>query len=353
MNLKQLHETDASTLSSLDAPILSSPSASIGDPAFQHSSIRIPDQKRFGNDTVRAFAGAVLFIFLLVCPSFLLALEAPPLTGRVIDQARMLTPESLQRLEQKLTAFEKETSNQVVVLTIPSLQGDDIDQFSIRVAEAWKIGQKGRDNGVLMVIAQAERKVRIEVGMGLQGVLPDLTAGRIIRDVMRPHLKSGNYDQGIAVGVDSIIAATKGEFKGSGETAKKTPAKNKSPSIITMVLIAAVVAAVAGLISRYLGGAAGAAGLPLATYLAFPAMGTITLVLLGIFGLFAGMLLSMAISSMFGGGGGFGGGFGGWGGGYFGGGSFGGGGSSDSSGSDDSISGGGGDFDGGGSSDDY
>ena len=85
--------------------------------------------------------------------------------------------ESLQRLEQKLAAFERETSNQVVVLTLPSLQGDDIDQFSIRVAEAWKIGQKGRDNGVLLVIAQAERKVRIEVGMGLQGVLPDITAG--------------------------------------------------------------------------------------------------------------------------------------------------------------------------------
>jgi uncharacterized protein len=295
-----------------------------------------------------------LIITLLLFPGYLLALEVPPLTGRVNDQARMLTPESLQRLEQKLAAFEGETSNQVVVLTIPSLQGDDIDQFSIRVAERWKIGQKGRDNGVLMVIAQAERKVRIEVGMGLQGVLPDITAGRIIRDVMRPHLKNGNYDQGIAVGVESIIAATTGEFKGTGQTAKKSPAHTASPSIITLLLFVVVAVTIAGLISRSLGGAAGAASLPLATYLAFPGMGMITLVLLAFFGLFAGLLLSMAISSLFRGGGGWGGGgFGGFGGGFFGGGSGGGGESSGSSGSDESFSGGDGDFDGGGSSDDY
>lgn len=291
----------------------------------------------------------LLMFLLLLWPAYLPALEAPPLAGRVNDLARMLPPEAAQRLEQKLAAFERETSNQVAVLTVPSLQGDDIDRFSIRVVEAWKIGQKGRDNGVLLVIAQEERKVRIEVGMGLQGVLPDITAGRIIRDVMRPHLKSGNYDQGIAAGVDSIIAATKGEFKGTGESARQTPAKKSSPSFITMLLGAVVAAAVLGLFSRYLGGAAGAVGLPLATYFAFPAMGLVTLLLLAVFGLFAGILLSMALAGLFGGGGGFGGfgGFGGgWGGGFYGGG----GGSSDGS---DGFSGGGGDFDGGGSSDDF
>ena len=296
----------------------------------------------------------ILIMLLLICPAQLAALEAPPLAGRVNDRARMLSADSLQRLEQKLAAFERETSNQVVVLTVPTLQGDDIDQFSIRVAEAWKIGQKGRDNGVLLVITQAERKVRIEVGMGLQGVLPDITAGRIIRDVMRPYLKSGNYDQGITVGVDSIIAATKGEFKGTGSLEKQNPAKNKSPSFITMLLAAAISVAVFGLYSRYLGGAVGAVGLPLATYLAFPAMGLITLILLGVFGLFAGLLLSMFISGLFGGGGGFGGGgFGGFGGGFLGGFFGGSGGGGSSSGGDDGFSGGGGGFDGGGSSDDF
>lgn len=285
---------------------------------------------------------------MLLCTVCAWALDVPALTDRVNDLARLLSPGAVQKLEQKLAAFERETSNQVVLLTVPSLQGDNIDQFSIRVAEAWKIGQKGRDNGILMVVAQAERKVRIEVGMGLQGVLPDMTAGRIIRDVMRPYLKEGNYDQGLEVGIDSIIAATKGEFKATGQSPRQHAAKKTSPSFLVMLLGAVVAAAVLGLFSRYLGGAAGAVGLPLASYLAFPGMGVITLLLLGVFGLFAGLLLSMTLSSLFGGGGGYwgGGGFGGWGGGYFGGG-----GSSSDAG--DSFSGGGGDFDGGGSSDDF
>jgi uncharacterized protein len=285
---------------------------------------------------------------LLLFPAQLPALEVPQLAGRVTDLARMLSPESLQRLDQRLAAFERETSNQIAVLTVPSLQGDDIDRFSIRVAEAWKIGQKGRDNGVLLVIAQAERKVRIEVGMGLQGVLPDITAGRIIRDVMRPYLKSGNYDQGIAAGVESIIAATKGEFKGTGGATGQRSSRKSSPSFVTMLLGAAVAVAVLGLFSRYLGGAVGAIGLPLATYLAFPGMGLVTLLLLAAGGLVAGFLLSMAVAGLLGGGGGgYGGGFGGgWGGGFFGGGG-------GSAGGDDDFSGGGGGFDGGGSSDDF
>jgi uncharacterized protein len=300
------------------------------------------------------FKYLILIITLLLVPAQLMALEVPQLTGRVNDLAKVLSPEMLQSLEMRLTAFERETSNQVVVLAVPSLQGDDIDQFSIRVADSWKIGQKGRDNGVLLVIARTERKVRIEVGMGLQGVLPDITSGRIIREVMRPYLKTGNYDQGISAGVDSIIAATKGEFKGTGQSSKKASAKKASPSFITMLLGAAVAVSIAGLFSRYLGGAAGAVGLPLATYLAFPGMGVITLILLGVFGLFGGMLLSMFISGLFAGGGGFGsgGGFGGGLGGFLGG-FYGGGGGGSSGSGDDGFSGGGGGFDGGGSSDDF
>ena len=289
----------------------------------------------------------LLIIVMLILPGRLPALEAPPLTGRINDLARVLSPESHQRLEQRLAAFERETSNQVAVLTIPSLQGDDIDRFSIRVAETWKIGQKGRDNGVLLIISQADRKVRIEVGMGLQGVLPDITAGRIIRDVMRPYLQAGDYDQGIAAGVDSIIAATKGEFKGAGQPGRQHSVRKSSPSFITMLLGAAVAVTLFGLFSRYLGGVAGAIGFPLATYLAFPGLGLVTLLLLALGGLVGGFLLSMVVSGILGGGGGGYGGFGGgWGGGFYGGGG-------GSSGGGDSFSGGGGDFDGGGSSDDY
>lgn len=289
----------------------------------------------------------LLLTLLILLPLPLQALDVPQLTGRVNDHATMLSPGTAANLEQKLAGFERDQSTQIVVLTIPSLQGDDIDQFAIRVADSWKIGQKGKDNGVLLILVKAERKVRIEVGMGLQGVLPDITASRIIRELMRPHLKANDFDQGITAGVDGIIAATKGEFKASPQdTSRKTHRRSTSP--VTLFLLAAVAAVILGSFSRYLGGFAGAAGLPLATYLAFPGAGLMLLLILAVAGFAGGLLLSLLFSGMFSGGG-DGGGFygGGWGGGFFGGGGGG------SSGDDGGFSGGGGGFDGGGSSDDY
>ena len=280
-----------------------------------------------------------LFLFLLPLP--LLALDPPQLTARVNDTASLLSAQARSALEQKLKAFEASTSNQVAVLTIASLQGDDIDLFASHVFDQWKLGQKGKDNGILLVIAQAERKVRIEVGMGLQGVLPDITAGKIIRDVMRPHLKTGNFDQGVNAGVDAIFAATKGEFKASPQDSANQRHKKKS-SFSTILIVAAIVVAVCGMMSRYLGAAAGAVGVPLAATMAFPGLGIPILFLTALGGLVGGFLLSMLLSGMSSGGG-YGGGY--WGGG-FGGGSSGGGG-------DGGFSGGGGDSDGGGSSDDY
>lgn len=279
---------------------------------------------------------------LILLPLPLLALDAPQLTGRVNDYARMLSPDATSRLEQKLAAFERDQTTQIVVLTIPSLQGDDIDQFTIRVADQWKIGQKDKDNGVLLILAQAERKVRIEVGMGLQGVLPDITAGRIIREVMRPHLKTGNFEQGITAGVDGIIAATKGEFKAGPAERKSRPRQSGSSTLLTFLLFTGVAAVVLGAVSRYLGGLAGAVGLPLAAGLTFPGVGLGLLLLLGAVGLVAGFLLSTM--ARFGHGGGHGGG-----GFYWGGGGFGGGGG----GGDGGFSGGGGGFDGGGASGDW
>ena len=289
----------------------------------------------------------LILALLILLPLPALALDVPQLTGRVNDYAHLLSPEASAKLEQKLAAFERETSNQVVVLTIPSLQGDILEQFAIRVAEQWKPGQKGKDNGVLLILAKAERKVRIEVGMGLQGALPDITASHIIRDVMRPYLKNDNYDQGISAGVDAIMAATKGEFKASPtDAAGKT--HRTSPSATTLFLLVAVGALILSTFSRYLGGLGGAVGLPLASWFLFPGISIVSLALLAAAGFAGGLLLSLLFGGMSGGGGGsFG---GGWGGGF--GGGFGGGGSSDGS-DDGGFSGGGGGFDGGGSSDDY
>lgn len=288
---------------------------------------------------------AILF-FLLMLPNIVTALETPPLKGRVNDLAGMLSPEYIQRLEQKLASFERETSNQVAILTIPTLEGEDIDQFSIRVAEAWKLGQSGKDNGILLILAKAERKVRIEVGNGLQGVLPDITASKIIREVMRPYLKNNDFNGGISVAVDSLMSATKGEFKAT--PSEKKQGKKKSDGVITFLLgvfLAAVIALVAASKSKIISSLVGGLGMPLAAIAAFNSMGALTLALLAIAGLIGGFLLSLAAKNInFGnGGGGYYGGFGG--------GGFGGGGSS--SDSSDDFSGGGGNFDGGGSSDDY
>jgi uncharacterized protein len=281
----------------------------------------------------------LLLAILFLMPLTVLAMDAPQLSGRVNDYARMLSPEAAARLEQKLAAFERDQSTQIVVLTIPSLQGDNIEQFAIRVADQWKIGQKGKDNGVLLIIAKAEHKVRIEVGMGLQGVLPDITAGQIIRNVMGPLLKAGDFEQGITAGVDGIIAATQGEFKATPERRTNQARHGGSSTMLTFLIFTGIAAVVLGSISRYLGGLAGAIGLPLAAGMAFTGLGLGILLLLGAAGLVAGFLLS-AMSRGGPGGGGFGGGFGGFGGGGFGGGNGG-------------FSGGGGGFDGGGASGDW
>jgi len=108
-----------------------------------------------------------------------------------------------------------------VILTVPSLEGETIEDYSIKVAEAWKIGQKGKDNGIIFTVAKQERKMRIEVGRGLEGKLTDLMAGRIIDLVITPLFKQGNYDEGFKAGVAALIDATRGEFKAEERPASR------------------------------------------------------------------------------------------------------------------------------------
>lgn len=287
----------------------------------------------------------LILIMLVLMPFTAVALDVPQLAGRVNDYARILSPEATARLEQQLAAFEQEQSTQLVVLTVPSLQGEDMAQFAIRVAEQWQIGHKGKDNGVLLVLAQAERTVRIEVGMGLQGALPDITAARIIRDVMRPLLRSGDFDRGVEAGIDAIMAATRGEFTATpGDQAQKRPKHRDASTFLTFLLFTGIAAAALGSVSRPMGSLAGAIGLPLSTFMVFPGLALIYLLVLAAVGLAGGFLLSYL--SLFGRGG-----SGGGGGGYWGGGGFGGGGGFSSGGGGGGFLGGGGGFDGGGASD--
>jgi uncharacterized protein len=135
----------------------------------------------------------------------------PPLQTRVVDRAALLSDSAHHRLERELAAYERETQHQVVVHTTPSLEGLSIEEYSVRVAEAWKVGNKRLDNGVILTVAPKERKVRIEVGYGLEGVIPDAIASRIIRDRILPEFREGSYEAGILAGVDAIRAAARGE----------------------------------------------------------------------------------------------------------------------------------------------
>lgn len=281
-------------------------------------------------------------------PNGLHALDVPQLKGRVNDYAGMLSPNSAKALEQKLAAFERETSNQVVLLTIPSLDDETIEGYAIKVAEAWKPGQKEKGNGVILILAKKEKKIRIEVGTGLQGALPDITSGQIIRTNMAPHLKRGDLDTGIVAGIDGIISATKGEFKATPADRKATK-KRKSGygTFILLLVVAVTVVAAAGSSSRTAGTLAGGAALPTAAAIG---LGTVLwkLAILGILGAVVGFLISLLMKLWQSASGGSHHDSG-WGGGPFFGGGFGGG----SSGGGDSFEGGGGDFDGGGASDDW
>lgn len=145
----------------------------------------------------------------------LFALQVPPRPdGYVTDQAGLLSPSSREDLEVALRAFEEKTSNQVVVATFPSLEGDSLEDFSMRLAGVWKAGQQKKDNGVIFLIFKNDRKIRIEVGYGLEGVLTDALSGQIIRQVVAPHFRKGDYEGGILAGTNAIMKATQGEFKG-------------------------------------------------------------------------------------------------------------------------------------------
>ncbi|MDO8746993.1 MAG: TPM domain-containing protein, partial [Thermodesulfovibrionales bacterium] len=153
----------------------------------------------------------LFFIFLFTLSA--LALDVPKLQGYVNDYANMISPLTKAELEKEIKSFEETDSTQIVILTIPSLEGEGLEEFSVKAAESWKIGQKGKDNGIIITVAKQEKKIRVEVGRGLEGVLTDLTAGRIVDLVIEPSFKRGDFDGGFIAGVHSLIDASRGEFK--------------------------------------------------------------------------------------------------------------------------------------------
>jgi uncharacterized protein len=139
------------------------------------------------------------------------AIAVPPLKSRVTDLTGTLNEQQRSALEQTLAEFEARKGSQVAVLLVPSTQPETIEQYAVRVEEAWKLGRKGVDDSVLLVVAKDDRKVRLEVGYGLEGVLPDAAANRIIREDILPRFKQGDFYGGLRAGTDRIMRTIEGE----------------------------------------------------------------------------------------------------------------------------------------------
>ncbi|MEI6042391.1 MAG: TPM domain-containing protein [bacterium] len=277
-----------------------------------------------------------IFLTLLFSTFVSLAEEYPALVSHVNDYSGVLKPEEKEKLEAKLVAFEKETGNQIVILTVKSLNGDTKEGYANKVFKFWKLGEKNRNNGVLLLNATDEKKARIEVGYGLEGALPDATCLSIFRNDMSPNLKKQDFFTAYDLATTNIISATKGEYKSDIESAEDS---KKGGMLMTCVFFAVILFLITAFLGEFhwlLGGIVGALGAVLIAYF----LGT-WIVALGIIGFLAGSASNAILTGMSNGSSG----------GYYGGG----GGSSfgDSSGSDSSFSGGGGDSGGGGGGGDY
>ncbi len=297
---------------------------------------------------------AALAFGLLVAVAALVAaaqdlVPVPKLERRVTDLTGTLTPEQIATLDQRLAAFEQAKGSQIAVLMVPTTKPEAIEQYAIRVAEAWKIGRAKVDDGLILVVAKNDQRLRIEVGYGLEGVIPDAIAKRVIRETIAPHFLSGDFYGGIVAGTDQLMRLVEGEALPPPRASPQQRGPQGGEAFETyLVLLLVFTVIVGGILTRVLGrflGATATGGI--AGFVALAIAGTL------IAAIGAG-LLAFVFSLLFGGTGGtiargrrggtWGAPVGGWGGGSWGGGGGGGGWSGGG------WSGGGGGFGGGGAS---
>lgn len=185
----------------------------------------------------RRFCFAMMWFFLTTVSVF--GREIPEFTGHwVVDETGSLSPQATMELEGFLKIHRDSTSNQIAVYLINSLEGDDIDDYAVRVFERWKLGQAGKDNGVLLLISLGDRKMRIEVGRGLEGVLTDLMSSKINRNEVAPRFRQGDIEGGVKAGVYAITQVIKGEYTNDSPVRKKSSRRNSLlPVLITLAII--------------------------------------------------------------------------------------------------------------------
>lgn len=210
---------------------------------------------------IRAAASSAGFwrVWLAACLLWLAALgpanadvAVPPLTGPVVDLTGTLTPDEVAALDQRLRSFAQERGSQVQVLLLPTTAPEDIAQFGIRVADAWKIGRKAQDgraldDGVILIIAKDDRRMRLEVGYGLEGAIPDAIAARLLDTYLQPALRAGDFAGGIGATVDAVMARITGEALPAPEAPEPGGGE---PSLLFAIFIGFFVGSIAGPIFR-------------------------------------------------------------------------------------------------------
>ena len=269
------------------------------------------------------------FLFFWFALSAWAQVAVPDLSRRVTDLTATLSAQQTAELDSQLAALEARKGSQIAVLIVPTLDGEDIAQFGIRVADKWKIGRTKIDDGVILIVAKDDRKLRIEVGYGLEGAIPDAIAKRVIAETITPFFKAGDYYGGITAGIDQLIKLIDGEPLPAPVRASQTD--NSLEGLLPFMVMGFVVGSfLAPMLGR--GTASGVAGLGTAGLAWLTSGVLLSSLLIG-----GGVLLAVLLLGVMGRGGG------GWGSGGFGGGGFGGGGGG-------SWGGGGGGFGGGGAS---
>lgn len=192
----------------------------------------------FTASRVLARLAQLLLVFVLWVPATAFALDVPALRAHVNDNADMLSPNAQAALEEKLTAYEQRTQQQFALLTVDSLDGDALEDFSIRVVEAWKLGKKGKDDGLLLLVVKGDRKLRIEVGYGLEGDVTDAFSARVIRNVLTPALRAGKAEQGIDRAFDVLMQKASGQAVPEAAVAPPPKRQRQGPSPFALVVLA-------------------------------------------------------------------------------------------------------------------
>ena len=211
-------------------------------------------KRRLDLPVIKTFLISATLVALVSLSSQAAEIIPPKPAGYFNDYAGVVSKEAALHFNEQLAQFERETSNQVVVAVFPKMQSDSsIEDYTQRVAQSWGVGQKDKRNGVVLFVFIEDRKMFIQVGYGLEGALPDITAFDITEYHIKPHLRRGDYEGALATGIDLICKAIRGEYKGSGKTVAEQHGKASAPSFLLFIIFI-IVLIVISRVARRLGG---------------------------------------------------------------------------------------------------